>query len=73
MKTENVKLSGLNGTWYMIDSYTDLDGNKYYLWENEQFGDAAFAVLTDEHLLVIDYLCESGILTALQDNGILEY
>jgi hypothetical protein len=72
MKTENVRLNGLNGTWYMIDSYADADGT-YYLWESEQFGDEAFAVLTDEHLLVIDYLCESGILTALQDNGIVEY
>jgi hypothetical protein len=73
MKTENVRIDGLNGTWYMIDSYTDADGNQYYLWENEQWGDECNAVLTDEHLMVIDYSCDSGIRVALQDNGIIEY
>jgi hypothetical protein len=72
MKTENVRLNGLNGTWYMIDSYADADGT-YYLWESEQYGDECNAVLTDEHWMVIDYSCDSGIVTALQDNGIIEY
>lgn len=72
MKTENVRIDGLNGTWYLIDSYADADGT-YYLWESEQFGDACNAVLTDEHMMVIDYSCDSGIRVALQDNGIIEY
>ena len=73
MKTENVKLDGLRGTWYMIDSYTDADGTQYHLWESEQMGDERSAVLTDERLMVIDYSCDSGISVALQDNGIIEY
>jgi hypothetical protein len=70
MKKENVRLDGLSGTWYMIDSYTGADGT-YYLWESEQYGEDCGAVLTDEHLMVIDYSCESGIVTALFDNGII--
>ena len=72
MKTESVRIDGLNGTWYMIDSYTGADGT-YYLWESEQYGEDCNAVLTDEHLMVIDYSCESGIVAALQDQGMLEY
>jgi hypothetical protein len=72
MKKENVRIDGLRGTWYMFDSYTGADGT-YYLWESEQYGDDVPAVLTDEHLMVIDYDCESGIVTALQDHGMLEY
>lgn len=44
MKRRNVRLSGLNGTWYTVNRYTDLKGNQYYLWESEQRGDEYGAV-----------------------------
>ena len=70
MKQEDVRLSGVTGTWYMIDNYCTPYGT-YYLWESEQYGDEYGAVLTDEYLTVIDYCCESDIITALFENGIL--
>lgn len=71
MKREGVRLSGLKGTWYLFESYTDEHGNEYYLWESEQCGEDYGAVLTDEHLTIIDYDCESDILTALLESGII--
>ena len=70
METEKVRIDGLKGTWYMFDSYTGADGT-YYLWESEQRGEDYGAVLTDEHLMVIDYDCESDIRIALKDNGLI--
>jgi hypothetical protein len=72
MKKEDVRIDGLKGTWYMIDSYVGADCT-YYLWESEQYGEDRGAVLTDEQLMVIDYSCDSGIRVALQDHGIIEY
>ena len=71
MKTEHVRLSGLDGYWYLFERYTDEHGDEYYLWESEQCGDDYGAVLTDERLNVIDYDCESDIRIALVDNGII--
>jgi hypothetical protein len=70
MKTENVRLSGLNGTWYLFETYCTPYGT-YYLWESELYGEYYGAVLTDETLTVIDYECESDIRIALSDNGII--
>ena len=71
LKTEHVRLYGLNGTWCMIASHFTMDG-VYYLWESEQRGDERPAVLTNERLMVIDSECESGIRTALRDHGIVD-
>lgn len=70
MKTENVRLSGLNGTWYLFENYCTPYGT-YYLWESEQSDEDYGAVLTDATLTVIDYDCESDIRIALFDNGII--
>ena len=70
MKRGHVRLRGLKGTWYTIDSHCTSYGT-YYLWKSEQHGDEYGAVLTDEYLTVIDYCCDSDILTALYENGIL--
>lgn len=71
MKRVGVRLSGLKGTWYLIDEYHDGHGNTYYLWDSEERGEYIGDVLTDETLTVIDYCCESGMRTALFENGIL--
>lgn len=70
MKTENVKLQGMRGTWYVIDSHRTESGTMFYLWENEQCGEDVPAVLTDNNLRVLDTDCYSGIYVALQDNGL---
>jgi len=68
MKTENVKLKGLTGTWYLIDEYHDTC--TYYLFESEQHGEDWPAVLTDGNLTVIDDQCLEGLDQALIDNGL---
>ena len=53
LKTEHVRLYGLSGTWYLkVVRYT-MDG-VFYLWKSEQREERP-AVLTNEHLMVIDY------------------
>ena len=64
MKTENVKLQGLTGSWYVIDEYHDT----YYLWESEQYGEDWAHVLTDDKRNVIDSECWEGLDQALIDN-----
>ena len=70
MKTENVRLQGFRGTWYVIGKYQGT-GTLYLLWESEQHGDERPAILTDQNLRVIDSCCYSGIYVALQDNGLI--
>ena len=67
MKTKKMKLDGMKGTWYMIDSYTSVRGT-YYLWESEQLGEDCPAVMTDEKLRIFDDCCCSGIYEAVQEN-----
>ena len=71
MKTEHVKLQGLNGTWYFINAYHSSIEGSFYLWESEQHGEDVPAVLTDDKMRVLDTCCYSGIYSALQDNGLL--
>lgn len=79
-KLEGIKIEGRIGTWYEID-HLDYNGKTYVLFESEQFGDEAGAI-------VIDYteertnngeipkskeICETfdDIETALEDEGII--
>ena len=45
--SENIKIKGYKGTWYVIDmSY--YWGNKVFLLESEQYGDEAPAIIVSE-------------------------
>lgn len=45
--SENIKIKGYKGTWYVIDmSY--YWGNKVFLLESEQYGDEVSAIIVSE-------------------------
>lgn len=52
MKKQNVKLHGHIGTWYVIDA-TIRNGETYYLFESEIFGDEAPCIITDANYQII--------------------
>jgi len=52
VKQSNVKLHGHIGTWYVID-VTIRNGEKYYLFESEIFGDEAPCIITDANYQII--------------------
>ena len=52
MKKENVKLTGLIGTWYMIGE-KNINGDICYLWESEEYGGDAPHTVTDEKQRVL--------------------
>ena len=71
MKTENMKLDGMKGTWCFINAYHSSINGSFYLWESEQYGEDVPAVLTDDKMRVLDTECYSGIYVALKDNGLV--
>lgn len=46
MKTENIKVTGHKGTWYLIDTGY-YRGRKVYLLEHEEYGDEAPCIIID--------------------------
>lgn len=52
MKQSKVKLGGHVGTWYVID-VTIRNGQKYYLFESEIFGDEAPCLITDGNYQIV--------------------
>lgn len=65
MTTENIKINGYRGTWYVIDS-TIRTGIKYYLLESEQYGDEVSALVINQFGNVISETYDD-IDTALTD------
>lgn len=54
MKTENIKVNGHIGTWYVIDTKTYF-GSTLYLLEHETYGDETSGVIIDEgNNLILD-------------------
>lgn len=47
MKKDNVKLTGLIGTWYLVGEKI-IRGEKTYIWESEEYGGDAPHTVTDE-------------------------
>ena len=72
IKTNNVKLDGMKGTWYFICAYHTVEGS-FYLWESEQHGEDCPAVLTDDKMRVLDTCCYSGIYVALLEHGLISF
>lgn len=80
MKLENIKIEGRIGTWYEID-HLNHSGKTYVLFESEQYGDEASAIVidyTDERtkdgeIPKSHEICETfdDIETALEDEEIL--
>lgn len=50
---ENVTIEGHKGTWYLIDA-TIYNGVQYKLWESENFGEDAAAIITSENGIVLE-------------------
>lgn len=80
IKLDNIKIEGRIGTWYEIDRLT-YNGETYVLFESEDFGDEAEAVVikytddrTQDGEIPESYeICTTydDIETALEDEGIL--
>ena len=51
MNTNNIKLEGLKGTYYIISENYYL-GKKYYLLESEQYGEDIGHIVTDNNFKV---------------------
>ena len=47
VKSDNIKVEGHVGTWYVIDE-TERSGKKLFLLEHETYGDEAACVIVDE-------------------------
>jgi predicted class III extradiol MEMO1 family dioxygenase len=52
METENIKIKGRIGTWYLI-AESHHNGKKVYLLEHEEYGDEAGHLIVDENLTEI--------------------
>lgn len=48
MKTENIKVKGHVGTWYIIDS-TYYQGLRFHLLEHEKYGDMAPCLIVNDN------------------------
>jgi len=51
-KLENIGIRGYKGTWYVIDTQIVI-GSRYYLLENEQYGDEVPCIIIDERYNII--------------------
>ena len=61
MKTENIKVEGFVGTWYVIDTKTYF-GTTLYLLEHEKYGDDTSSIIIDENYNVIHDEAWNGFL-----------
>ena len=67
MKTkQNMKIEGYSGKWSAIDSY-----DKYYLMENDYYGDETCYLIIDNANTVIGETYDD-IETALKDEGLIK-
>ena len=69
IKTENIKIKGYRGTWYVIDSHITSQGTVYLL-ESEQWGDEVEALLVFAGGTVIGETYDD-IITACEDYNII--
>mgnify|MGYP006976119177 CR=1 FL=1 len=66
MKTkQNIKIEGYSGKWSAIDNY-----DKYYLMENDYYGDETCYLVIDDTNTVISETYDD-IVTALEDEGLI--
>lgn len=64
--SENIKVDGYRGTWYVIDS-TTYNGKKYFLLEHEYYGDETCCLIVDKNGNFIDETYDD-IITGLEDH-----
>ena len=65
-KRQNIKIEGYSGKWSAIDSY-----DKYYLMENNYYGDETCYLIIDDTNTVIAETYDD-IVTALEDEGLIK-
>ena len=51
--TDNIKVEGHKGTWYIIGTHTII-GKTYHILEHETYGDLADLIVVDENYKEVD-------------------